>query len=175
MDAFDKLHVLFNWHCHLCSVPLCGSGLKFSYIGTRSGFDIVMPSYQYKNSHHENKMISWQSYVYNWNSCVWENCLYFEMSSCMSWEMIGSIGWPVWTELELGSQGFIPFWACHKTYPRLLTLSRPDGYRLVCLVSLDISRVSCQKGPTRHAYAWQIGPFWQDTLDILEISTLDSG
>ena len=29
-----------------------------------------------------------------------------------------------------------------------------------------ISRVSCQKGPTRHAYAWQIGPFWQDTLDL---------
>ena len=29
-----------------------------------------------------------------------------------------------------------------------------------------ISRVSCQKGPTRHAYAWQIGPFWQDALDI---------
>ena len=23
-----------------------------------------------------------------------------------------------------------------------------------------------KKGPTRHAYAWQIGPFWQDTLDI---------
>ena len=29
-----------------------------------------------------------------------------------------------------------------------------------------ISMVSCQKGPTRHAYAWQIGPFWQDTLDM---------
>ena len=28
------------------------------------------------------------------------------------------------------------------------------------------SRVSCQKGPTSHAYAWPIGPFWQDTLDI---------
>ena len=27
-----------------------------------------------------------------------------------------------------------------------------------------ISMVSCQKGHTRHAYAWQIGPFWQDTL-----------
>ena len=26
--------------------------------------------------------------------------------------------------------------------------------------------VSCQKGPTRHAHAWQIGPFGQDTLDI---------
>ena len=29
-----------------------------------------------------------------------------------------------------------------------------------------ISGVSCQKGPTRHAFAWQIGTFWQDTLDI---------
>ena len=26
--------------------------------------------------------------------------------------------------------------------------------------------VSCQKGPTRHTYAWQIEPFWQDTLDL---------
>ena len=32
-------------------------------------------------------------------------------------------------------------------------------------VSALISRVSCQKGPTRHAYAWWIGPFWQDTLE----------
>ena len=28
------------------------------------------------------------------------------------------------------------------------------------------SRVSCQKGPTRHAYAWQKGAFWQDTLEL---------
>ena len=34
------------------------------------------------------------------------------------------------------------------------------------VILFDISRVSCQKGPTRHAYAWQIGPFWQDTLDM---------
>ena len=26
--------------------------------------------------------------------------------------------------------------------------------------------VSCQKGRTRHAYAWQIGPFWQDTHEV---------
>ena len=26
--------------------------------------------------------------------------------------------------------------------------------------------VSCQKGPTRHAYAWLIGPFWQDALEL---------
>ena len=31
------------------------------------------------------------------------------------------------------------------------------------------SMVSCQKGPTRHAYAWQIGTFWQDTLQIFSI------
>ena len=29
-----------------------------------------------------------------------------------------------------------------------------------------ISRVSCQKGPICHAYAWRIAPFWQDALDI---------
>ena len=42
----------------------------------------------------------------------------------------------------------------------------------LCVYSMKwtlISRVSCQKGPTRHAYAWQIGPFWQDTLDINQI------
>ena len=30
----------------------------------------------------------------------------------------------------------------------------------------SLSMVSCQKGPTSHAYAWQIGPFWQDTPTI---------
>ena len=30
-----------------------------------------------------------------------------------------------------------------------------------------ILMVSCQKGPTRHAYAWQIGPFGQDTLNTV--------
>ena len=43
-------------------------------------------------------------------------------------------------------------------------LWQQDKYQGECFVV--ISRVSCQKGPTRHAYAWQIGPFWQDTLDI---------
>ena len=32
------------------------------------------------------------------------------------------------------------------------------------------SMVSCQKSPTRHAYAWQIGPFWQDILELSESS-----
>ena len=38
-----------------------------------------------------------------------------------------------------------------------------------CVIS---SMVSCQKGPTRHAYAWQIGPFSQDTFDISNIFTI---
>ena len=32
--------------------------------------------------------------------------------------------------------------------------------------SLHITRVSCQRVPTRHAYAWQRGPFWPDTLEL---------
>ena len=38
----------------------------------------------------------------------------------------------------------------------------------------NTSRVSCQTGPTRHAYAWQIWSFWQDTLDIPSTLTLHS-
>ena len=34
-----------------------------------------------------------------------------------------------------------------------------------------ISMASCQKGSTRHAKAWQIGPFWQDTLDMYSFQT----
>ena len=37
-------------------------------------------------------------------------------------------------------------------------------YICFCLISM----VSRQKGPTCHAYAWQIGPFWQDTLDMAQ-------
>ena len=40
---------------------------------------------------------------------------------------------------------------------------------------LHITRVSCQKGPNRHAYAWQIGPFWQDTLELDDINTYVTG
>ena len=39
---------------------------------------------------------------------------------------------------------FLPSWKCSK-----------DNHH---------SRASCQKGPTHHAYAWRVGPFWLDTL-----------
>ena len=31
--------------------------------------------------------------------------------------------------------------------------------------------VSCQKDPTRHTYAWQIEPYWQDTIDLCDLFT----
>ena len=37
---------------------------------------------------------------------------------------------------------------------------------------VDISMVCCQEDLTRHAYAWQIGPFWQDTLDMGNVSNV---
>ena len=44
--------------------------------------------------------------------------------------------------------------------------------RVYCVMSSVISIVSCQKGPTRDDYAWQIGPFWPDTLDICQAMSI---
>ena len=55
------------------------------------------------------------------------------------------------------------------------------GQSVLCFADSELltasytSRVSCQKGPTRHAYAWQIGPFgdyqitsyWAQAFDIV--------
>ena len=52
--------------------------------------------------------------------------------------------------------------------PPLTCVFHGNSLKWVCFADLNIhkSMVSCQKGPTRHADAWQIGPFWQDTLEI---------
>ena len=55
------------------------------------------------------------------------------------------------------------------TYKQNLTT--PKTYA----TTYNISMVSCQKGPTRHAYAWQIGPFWQDTLHLATNHRVHSG
>ena len=53
---------------------------------------------------------------------------------------------------------------CGQNWP----LPQHNNVQIMCIIIgvYRISRVSCKKGPTRHAYAWQIGHFWQDTLDI---------
>ena len=58
---------------------------------------------------------------------------------------------------------------------KIITTST-SGHWIKCIIATfpqhilshneSISRVSCKKGPTHHAYAWQIGPYWQDTLDL---------
>ena len=55
-----------------------------------------------------------------------------------------------------------------QSYMKILTMKERLLYGCLSLImeSLNSLMVSCQKGPTRHAYAWQIGPFWQDTLVI---------
>ena len=47
-----------------------------------------------------------------------------------------------------------------------LLLAKTSCWTESQVTTSHISWVSCQKGPTRHAYAWQIGPFWHDTLDM---------
>ena len=54
------------------------------------------------------------------------------------------------------------------TTNKLQVNQRPRQHT-ICELRIQIfhkSRVSSQKGPTRHAYAWQIGPFRLDTLEI---------
>ena len=58
----------------------------------------------------------------------------------------------------------------HKV-PLTLKMVPYDDVILTCAYSTaskcnHIWMVSCQKGPTRHTYAWQLGPFWQHTLDL---------
>ena len=62
----------------------------------------------------------------------------------------------VWTQQVWTLDGKVPFMNCRLSTSLMIRSALLD----------DISRVSCQKGPTRHAYAWQIGPFWLDNLDM---------
>ena len=62
----------------------------------------------------------------------------------------------VWTQQVWTLDGKVPFMNWRLSTSLMIRSALLD----------DISRVSCQKGPTRHAYARQIGPFWQDTLDM---------
>ena len=58
------------------------------------------------------------------------------------------------------------------TFNTFTCFSSRKGYCFDDGVSGLTSMLSCQKGPTRHAYAWQVGPFWQDTLDIYSNSII---
>ena len=59
-------------------------------------------------------------------------------------------------------------WPKDEAYPIRLTKLLIKCLNFKIILFTDISRVSCKKGPTRHAYASQIGSFWQDTHDMSE-------
>ena len=69
-----------------------------------------------------------------------------------------------WVKIIFLIQGFLgAFFGGHWDHQELKTA-------LIGLLAI-LSRVYCKKGPTHHAYAWQIGSFWQDSLDIWAILT----
>ena len=77
----------------------------------------------------------------------------------------------VWNSIKI-SLKFVPM-GPNNNIPLLVQImawcwhcDKPLCEPMMVRLQMHISRVSCQKGPTRHAYAWQIGPFWQDTLDM---------
>ena len=74
------------------------------------------------------------------------------------------IGIKISSELPLS---FHPFMS--KSYPNPIHLLTLTLFCWTFLREAKTSMVSCHKGPTCHAYAWQIGPFWQDTIDIFYI------
>ena len=102
------------------------------------------------------------------NECLYSNRLWIKLtwSAIFNWRSLECnqmrIGFP--------SLSLLLDWILFRLEFHLYVrnpISRPP-FRLTYdkLAWMYMSRVSCQKGPTRHAYAWQIGPFWQDTLDV---------
>ena len=79
---------------------------------------------------------SWKNRLYKHQNQQQQTCMY--MYICIS--------------VCKGTKYIDKYWHIYIVYIHIYCTYRP--------------RVSCQKGPTRHAYAWQIGPFCQDTLDI---------
>ena len=49
--------------------------------------NIKMSSYQYQDSHYKDNMVSWPSYLYNWNSHTWKDCLDIERGPRLSWKL----------------------------------------------------------------------------------------
>ena len=65
----------------------------------------------------------------------------------------------------------IGIWYWQASWIRICCLQNGSYFVLASMYQI-ISMASCQKGPTCHAYTWQIGPFWQDTLHIRHGSTV---
>ena len=65
----------FNGHL---TYVTAGPTLSFNATQPGAHLNIKMSSYQYKDSHYKDKMVSWPSYLYNGNCHTWKDGLYIE-------------------------------------------------------------------------------------------------
>ena len=111
-------------------------------------FNIKMSSYQYRKSHCGDKTILRPSYLHNGIS-------YTGKMTSLYWIRAQGIS----------SQGI------DLVIKKIFQFQQQKGQHIPALptwptMADNILRVSCQKGPICHALAWQIGPFWQHTIDL---------
>ena len=64
----------------------------------------------------------------------------------------------IWTEISHASEYFI-HGGMYDCRPKITELWE-------MLYWYYNSRVSCQKGPICHVWAWRVAPFWQDTIEL---------
>ena len=104
---------------------------------------------------------------------IWPN-FNRKMSLASIWKPGVEIRWPffstIWFLILVRRYLYIELGTSICTLPPGKGYYDPSDVGLVYL----IPRVSCQKGPTRHAYAWQIGPFWNIPSILHNIRTLSS-
>ena len=62
---------MYQTHSFRCIIAILAGGR----------LDIKMLSYQYRNSHYKDKIVSWPSYLYNENPHSWNDRLYIETGS----------------------------------------------------------------------------------------------
>ena len=115
---------------------------------------------------HDDRSINWEILsIMNWGKSLWP-MKYIEMKPH---EMCDIFYKP--THIRMCTNINRKYISVHKT----VILIRMTSFfcatfsmwkSVTIMLCIIISMVSCQKGPARHAYAWQIGPFWQDTLDM---------
>ena len=133
-------------------------GISFSHLG-RPTHKIIQALF---SQHTKRHTISYVPWFITKGSLVWHH--YATMSSRVDKKfcLLKSSAWLTF--------GFIAF-TSPITFESILTCwAQSVGDNMVFWQRAQhhqIWMVSCKKGPTRHAYAWQIGPFWQDTLAMM--------
>ena len=139
-------------------------------------FSWIDPIRKIRNSSKKKTIICFQENVYCKVSAKsreqWVDNIGLSMQSCHNERYLSTIYIvaciTIHNTKKLHTLVDIMVWWCEKHVWKMKKGSwwMKDDATLFIATESNMSMVSCQKGPTRHAYAWQIGPFWQDTLDV---------